>query len=159
MSGGENTIAGCYGYRYSTMAIGNGTTSFTISGKDLRSEITTSSICSIITNSFYNSYGAPTTVEYRNGDTILTFNGTDFDITTPDLTKDPYKKTISIDGKPELGDIDIGYDATALGVSAQAFGMASLATGRDTKAMSAYSYVEGRDTLAMYAAHAEGRNT
>lgn len=66
---------------------------------------------------------------------------------------------LTIVGRPDLGDIDIGFNAYTEGERTIAQDRDAHAEGRDTQAIGQYGHAEGRQTVAAYAAHAEGRNT
>lgn len=153
--------AGRFGFRYLSMTkdTNANTTTFVLESDENLTSIFQGKECSIITNSFYDLYGTPSSVSYSNGHTVLVFSGTTFDEIEPDLVKDPHKKTISIPSEPELGDTDIGFYAVAFGIESEALGLYSFAEGGESKALSAYAHAEGRETQAMYSAHAEGRET
>ncbi len=60
---------------------------------------------------------------------------------------------------PELGDIDIGFNAVAEGENTIASERDAHSEGRNTKAIGQYSHSEGRNTKARYCAHSEGYGT
>lgn len=79
------------------------------------------------------------------------------DVTSPEtFTVENY---LTIVGRPDLGDTDIGFNAHAEGEETIAQDRASHSEGRKTKVIGQYGHAEGRETVAAYAAHAEGRNT
>ena len=66
---------------------------------------------------------------------------------------------LTIVGRPDLGDTDVGFHAHAEGEKTIAQDRASHAEGKDTMAIGQFGHAEGRQTVAGYAAHAEGRQT
>lgn len=66
---------------------------------------------------------------------------------------------LTIVGKPDLGDTNIGFHAHAEGEKTIAQDRSAHAEGRETMAIGQFSHAEGRQTVAGYAAHAEGRQT
>lgn len=162
MALGLNSTAGARGFRYSIMEKNTAanTTTFTCAG-DITSALTTEDTCTIFTFSEYQSHGKPIAIIYDSvsNTTKVTFKGTSFqDDATVDLIADPYKKTIRVDGKPYLGDVDVGLNSIAIGINNKAQGYASFVTGRDNVATAAYAFIEGRNNQAGYNAHAEGRD-
>ena len=63
---------------------------------------------------------------------------------------------LTIVGRPELGDEDVGFHAHAEGEGTMAQGKSSHAEGKGTKALGQGAHAEGRNTVAGYYAHAEG---
>jgi hypothetical protein len=66
---------------------------------------------------------------------------------------------LTIVGRPDLGDIDVGFHSHAEGEQTIAQDRASHAEGRETMALGQYGHAEGRETIAAYSSHAEGRLT
>ena len=66
---------------------------------------------------------------------------------------------LTIVGRPDLGDTDIGFHAHAEGENTIAQDRSAHAEGKDTMAIGQFGHAEGRQTVAGYAAHAEGRQT
>lgn len=66
---------------------------------------------------------------------------------------------LTIYGRPDLGDYDIGIFAHAEGEKTVATERASHAEGRETMVIGQYGHAEGRGTIAGYSGHAEGRET
>lgn len=62
-------------------------------------------------------------------------------------------------GRPDLGDIDVAFNAVAFGENTQATDRDAFAAGRDTKAIGQYSTAVGRQTIAGYASFASGRKS
>lgn len=63
---------------------------------------------------------------------------------------------LTIVGRPDLGNIEIGFNAYTEGESTIAQDRDSHAEGRDTKAIGQYGHSEGRLTQAGWCSHAEG---
>ena len=76
-----------------------------------------------------------------------------------DSTTYTVENYLTIVGKPEIGNIDIGFNAHAEGEKTIAQDRDAHVEGRGAKAIGQYAHAEGRDTVAAYAAHAEGRGT
>jgi len=60
-------------------------------------------------------------------------------------------------GHPELGDIEVGFNAHAEGQGCIAHDKCTHVEGRSTQVLAMFGHAEGRETIAGYAAHAEGR--
>ena len=78
-----------------------------------------------------------------------------------DENSDPHDPVnyLTIYGRPDLGDYDIGIHAHSEGEHTIAAERSSHAEGRETMVIGQYGHAEGRGTLAAYTAHAEGRET
>ena len=61
-----------------------------------------------------------------------------------------------ITGRPDLGDMEVGFNAHAEGEKTCAQNKAAHAEGCNTAAIGKYSHAEGKDTIAGHGAHAEG---
>ena len=66
---------------------------------------------------------------------------------------------LTITGRPDLGDMEVGFFALAVGEKSIAQDRDAVAIGRETKAIGQYAFAEGRQTVAGYASHAEGNRT
>lgn len=73
-----------------------------------------------------------------------------------ELAKEDY---LTITGRPELGDMYVGFFAVAMGEGSIAQDRSAVAIGREAKAIGQYGFAEGRQTVAAYASHAEGYKT
>ena len=69
------------------------------------------------------------------------------------------QNTLWVVSKPNVGDVDIGVCAMAVGDNTRAIGGYSNAEGRATEALGKYAHTEGVGTSANFAAHGEGRFT
>lgn len=79
------------------------------------------------------------------------------DVTNPETST--VENYLTIVGRPELGDISVGFNAHVEGENTMAQDRDGHAEGRGTKAIGQYGHAEGRNTVAAYAAHAEGRDS
>lgn len=152
----QSTLAGSKAFRYTSRTSAGGFTYFTVQGEGVEYfEVGTE--CYIITNSDHPArvvYGIETV---REGVIELCFKG-DF-AADPGIGWDkdaPYKKTIQIVGRPDLGDVEVGKYAFAQGLGNQALGYASVAMGRRNIVESAYGAAFGRNNEARFAAFVEG---
>ena len=66
---------------------------------------------------------------------------------------------LTIYGRPDLGDYDIGIHAHAEGEGTTAAERSSHTEGKGTMVIGQYGHAEGQGSLSGYAAHAEGRET
>lgn len=100
--------------------------------------------------------------EYNFGKiTAITNNVLTLDIMPNRLaldTSSPQSNQLWVFEKPEIGDIDIGGPAAAIGYDNYAY-FQSFAEGFRNKAYGRFSHAEGRETSAAYSAHSEGRRT
>jgi len=69
------------------------------------------------------------------------------------------KNYLTIAGHPELGDMEVGFNAIATGEKTCAQERNSTAEGRNTKVVGQSGHAEGIDTIAGYSSHAEGRDS
>lgn len=130
---------------------------------------TLSSVTGLIDNNIMNYSVRLSTAKYNVG-TIISINGNNItvsnypnialkanDVTNPEtFTVENY---LTIVGRPDLGDVQVGFNAHAEGEGTIAQDRDAHAEGRGSKAIGQYGHAEGRDTVAAYAAHAEGRDT
>lgn len=79
----------------------------------------------------------------------------------PDDKIDPNNYTVenylTIVGRPDLGDTEVGFNAMAIGENNIAQDRDAAAFGRNVKVVGQYGFGEGRDNIVGYASHAEGR--
>lgn len=120
---------------------------------------------------FFGAYKTGKILEV-NGNTITVDNFVDReyrdskDINAPyegdDFNKDSNPRNynyLMIVGHPELGDMEVGFNALAFGENTIASDRSSAAFGSGTKALGWYSHAEGQLTTAGYCSHSEGRST
>ena len=88
--------------------------------------------------------------------TVNNFKGYKLNTANDDSNNFNIYNVFIIDGHPELGTVDIGYNAQAFGQNTIAHNVASHAEGKDTIAVGKFSHAEGMSTIAGHAAHAEG---
>lgn len=72
--------------------------------------------------------------------------------------KDPINY-ITIVGRPELGNIEVGFNAVAAGEKNIASEANTLSIGKNNKSIAPYAVTEGKDNVAAYCAHGEGLST
>ena len=96
-----------------------------------------------------------------NGTTITVTNYPNIALETDadDLANYNIENYLTITGRPDLGDIDIGFNSFTEGENTIAQDKDTHAEGKDTMAIGQYGHAEGRQTVAAYASHAEGRET
>ena len=73
-------------------------------------------------------------------------------------TGDVYNYLIIVD-HPELGDLEIGYGAAALGDGSVVYAKNGFSTAKNGKVLGKYGKVGGKDTVAGHCARADGDNT
>ena len=73
------------------------------------------------------------------------------------LAAQPWRNTLSINAKPNIGTLMIGVAATAEGRNNMALRVGSHVEGNSNIAIGEYSHVEGQQNTAGHVAHAEGR--
>jgi hypothetical protein len=90
---------------------------------------------------------------------VNNFKGYPLNKSKDDPTNYAFYNTFIIDGHPELGTIEIGYNAHVEGQNNIAHNVATHAEGKDTKALGKFSHAEGLDTIAGHSSHSEGAHT
>ena len=154
---GVNTMAGSWGFRITASSgTSGGKGTYTLEGYESGyDEGDTFSLC------VYNAEDGNECIYDLRG-TISAINGNEITVENFVAVKavtDPNgdKNTLWVVDKPEVGIVDIGVCAVAMGHNTRAVGGYSRAGGADTQALGKYAHTEGVSTKAHYAAHAEGR--
>ena len=91
--------------------------------------------------------------------TVNNFKGYSLNKNKDDPAKFNIYNTFIIDGHPELGTTEIGFNAQAFGQDNIAHNVASYAEGKNNMALGKFSHAEGLGNIAGHAAHAEGSDT
>lgn len=172
-AGGNGTLAGCKGFRIekfsrSTVFGGWYTLKNYSGGYERGAEKTGDRVSICITKEDGNEY-IYDNIGYINkidGDRIYVIN-VDVDnnpgIQSEEISVLPIdnpiedQNTLWVVSKPNVGDVDIGVCAMAVGDNTRAIGGYSSSEGRATEALGKYAHTEGVGTTANFAAHAEGR--
>ena len=161
---GENTTAGSRGFRiteYSDNAMTDYFDGpapiyvyFTLDG--YTGGYAVGDVVTVRLNSYYDRYG--TIVKITKNEIHVEPFGT---YLSERLVSDPTddQNTLRVPDKPEIGRVDIGTHAVAVGLETRATGPYANAEGFGTKADGKHSHAEGNQTEAVYASHAEGRET
>lgn len=109
----------------------------------------------------YGSAGCSATIESVENNVITYTGDIGFNairiVDSNDLSIDDY--TFYIMDQPWNGEIQVRNNIFAIGDNSVGLGLASFASGQDTKAIGNYAHTEGRETVAYYTGHAEGRGT
>lgn len=95
----------------------------------------------------------------NNTVTVNNYAGYALNTAVDDLENYNIYNTFLLDDYPDLGTVDIGYNAIAFGQGVNARNVGAFAEGKQTKALGKYSHTEGLGTIAGHTSHSEGNYT
>lgn len=158
---GPDCVAGCKGFRIvGARDAGGGIGYYKLEGYEKGYEVGKAvSMCIFKTDGNEYMYDRAGTIVGIAGNEIgVQFQGSVVEV---QLIGNPIEdqNTLWVPEQPEVGIIDIGVCAVAMGRETFATGGYSSSEGRSTAAAGKYAHTEGVGTTANFAAHAEGRFT
>lgn len=155
---GKNTVAGSRGFRIiASSGTSGGMGTYTLEGytggyvaEDAENGVEGDVYTVCTTVGYYDRRGKITAI---NGNVITVDNFVaDTIVTNPEGDQNTFR----VDAKPEIGDIDTGAGAVALGVNTKATGREAFAMGHSTQAHGRHAVALGKETHAAYDALATG---